>query len=69
MNHTLACSNWSIRCAILNSAIEFTANILGDAQKNVPQYKQVIVTSSFTSIRDLEKGLRTGYIYSEKYWS
>ncbi|KAA8574443.1 hypothetical protein EYC84_005908 [Monilinia fructicola] len=54
---------------LLIPAIKGTTNILKAVQKNAPQVKRVIITSSFASIVDMDKGLRPGYIYNEKDWN
>ena len=37
--------------------------------KNNPAVKRVVITSSFASIVDMDKGVRSGYIYTEKDWN
>ncbi|CAD6450079.1 7e1c9afb-6ef9-4444-a9f3-5e96e23de605 [Sclerotinia trifoliorum] len=54
---------------LLIPAIKGTTNILKAVQKNAPQVERIIITSSFAAILDLDKGLRTGYTYTEKDWN
>lgn len=44
-------------------------NILKAVQNNAPQVERIIITSSFATIIDMDKGLRPGYTYSEKDWN
>ncbi|KAJ5610867.1 flavonol reductase [Penicillium lagena] len=54
---------------LLQPAIEGTIGILRSIQKFSPQVKRVVITSSFTAIRDPNKGTRPGYTYSEADWN
>ncbi|KAH8128176.1 hypothetical protein ACSS6W_011022 [Trichoderma asperelloides] len=51
---------------LLIPAIEGTTQILESTYKYAPQVKRVVITASFASIFDLSKGVRAGYVYSEK---
>lgn len=51
---------------LLIPAIEGTTQILESTYKYAPQVKRVVITASFASIFDLSKGIRPGYVYSEK---
>ena len=54
---------------LLEPALKGTTEILKAVQKNAPQVKRVVITSSFASIVDLSQGNRPGYTYSEKDWN
>lgn len=55
---------------ILEPAIQGTLNILrAAAASNNPALTRVVVTSSFAAIKDLDRGLRPGYVYSERDWN
>lgn len=54
---------------LLIPAIKGTTNILKAVQKNAPQVKRIIITSSFASIVDMGKGLRPDYTYTEEDWN
>lgn len=45
---------------LLRLAIEATVNILQSASKYAPRLKQVVITLSFTAIRDPKMGTRPG---------
>ena len=45
---------------LLRLAIEGTVNILQSASKYAPHLKRVVITSSFTAIRDSKMGMRPG---------
>lgn len=51
---------------LLIPAIEGTTQILESTYKYAPQVKRVVITASFASVFDLSKGVRPGYVYSEK---
>ena len=46
-----------------------TVEVLASVQKNAPNVKRVVITSSFASVIDMFKGTRPGYVYSEKDWN
>lgn len=54
---------------LLRPAIEGTVNVLQSASKYAPQLKRVVITSSFTAIRDPHMGARPGYTYDETDWN
>lgn len=54
---------------LLDPALKGTNEVLKSIQKNNPTVKRVVITSSFASIVDLEKGGRPGYTYTEKDWN
>ncbi|CAD6569534.1 MAG: methylglyoxal reductase (NADPH-dependent) gre2 [Alectoria sarmentosa] len=54
---------------LLDPAVKGTTSILEAVEKNAPQVKRVVVTSSFAAIGDPMKGARPGYTYSEKDWN
>ncbi|GKZ97508.1 hypothetical protein AnigIFM59636_000894 [Aspergillus niger] len=54
---------------LLQPAIDGTVNILQSIKKLSPAVRRVIITSSFTAIRDPHQGTRPGYIYTEKDWN
>lgn len=51
---------------LLLPAINGTRNLLHAIKYGAPQVKRVVITSSFASIHDPSKGIRPGYVYSEK---
>lgn len=54
---------------LLKPAIDGTVGVLTSIQKNTPNVKRVVITSSFASIVNMDEGLRPGYAYSEKDWN
>lgn len=54
---------------LLKPAIQGTVGILKSIKANAPNVKRVVITSSFASILDLDKGARVGYTYTEKDWN
>ncbi|KAI9673477.1 MAG: methylglyoxal reductase (NADPH-dependent) gre2 [Caeruleum heppii] len=54
---------------LLDPAIIGTTGILKAIKKNAPEVRKVVITSSFASIIDGNKGTRPGYVYSEKDWN
>lgn len=54
---------------LLNPAIRGTTEVLKSVKKNNPNAKRVVITSSFSSIVDIDQGHRPGYTYSEKDWN
>ena len=54
---------------LLDPAIKGTTEVLKAIQKDAPQVKRVVITSSFASIMDTMQGNRPGYTYSEKDWN
>lgn len=54
---------------LLDPAVNGTTSVLKSIQKNNPNVKRVVITSSFAAIDDLDQGTRPGYIYSEKDWN
>jgi nucleoside-diphosphate-sugar epimerase len=51
-------------------AVEGTLNVLRAVHRfGGPSVRRVVVTSSFASVLDLSKGLRPGYVYTEKDWN
>jgi len=54
---------------LLDPAIKGTTEILRAVQKNAPQVKRVVITSSFAAIVDPAKGMRPGYTYTEADWN
>lgn len=54
---------------LLRPAIDGTRNILQSIQKSFPLVNRVVLTSSFTAVRDPTKGTRRGYTYSEADWN
>ncbi|CZR51381.1 related to flavonol reductase/cinnamoyl-CoA reductase [Phialocephala subalpina] len=59
-----------VKSELLEPAINGTKNVLeAAAQYGGPELKRVIITSSFASILDLNKGYRPGYVYTEKDWN
>ncbi|TVY56237.1 putative uncharacterized oxidoreductase [Lachnellula cervina] len=54
---------------LLLPAIKGTTEVLASVQKNAPNVKRVVITSSFASVVDVSKGTRSGYAYSEKDWN
>lgn len=53
----------------LDLAIVGTTGILRAVIKSAPTVKKVVITSSFASIVDGDKGSRPGYKYSEQDWN
>lgn len=54
---------------LLDPAVNGTTEVLRSIQKNNPTVKRVVITSSFASIVDMDKGARSGYTYTEKDWN
>ncbi|KAG8529930.1 uncharacterized protein KY384_005411 [Bacidia gigantensis] len=54
---------------LLDPAIIGTTGILKAIKRSAPTVKRVVITSSFASIIDGSKGMRPGYVYSEKDWN
>lgn len=54
---------------LLDPAIKGTTGILESIQKYNPDVKRVVITSSFASIMDLNKGMWPGHVYSEADWN
>lgn len=54
---------------LLDPAIKGTNSILQAVEKNAPQVKRIVITSSFAAILDPTQGARPGYTYSEKDWN
>jgi nucleoside-diphosphate-sugar epimerase len=54
---------------LLEPAIKGTTEVLTSIQKYNSNVKRVVITSSFASIVDLDKGVRRGYTYNEKDWN
>jgi nucleoside-diphosphate-sugar epimerase len=54
---------------LLDPAVKGTTEVLKSIQKNNPNVKRVVITSSFASIVDMDKGARSGYTYTEKDWN
>lgn len=54
---------------LLKPAIQGTTEVLKAIQKFNPSVKRVVITSSFASIVDVNKGARPGYTYTEKDWN
>lgn len=53
---------------LLDPAIIGTTGILKAVHKNAPSVKRIVITSSFASIVDGNKGLWPGHEYTEKDW-
>ncbi|KAF4624136.1 hypothetical protein G7Y89_g14037 [Cudoniella acicularis] len=54
---------------LIKPAINGTLEVLKSVQKNNPDVKRVVITSSFASIVDIFQGGRPGYTYTEKDWN
>ena len=54
---------------LLEPAMAGTRGILESIQKNNPNVHRVVITSSFASILDMEKGLWPEHTYSEADWN
>lgn len=54
---------------LLDPAIKGTTGILEAIQKNNPDVKRVVITSSFASIIDMSKGLWPEHTYTEADWN
>ena len=54
---------------LLDPAVIGTTGILKSIKKSAPSVKRVVITSSFASIIDPQKGARPGHTYSEKDWN
>jgi nucleoside-diphosphate-sugar epimerase len=54
---------------LLNPAVHGTTSVLTSVQKFAPNVKRVVITSSFASIVDMDKGPRPGYTYTEEDWN
>jgi nucleoside-diphosphate-sugar epimerase len=54
---------------LLRPAIDGTVNVLQSASNYAPKLERVVITSSFTAIRDPTKGMRPGYTYDETDWN
>ena len=54
---------------LLEPALKGTTEVLTSIQKHNPNVKRVVITSSFASIVDMDKGAREGYTYTEKDWN
>lgn len=54
---------------LLLPAIQGTKSCLSAVKKFAPKVKRVVVTSSFAAIVDMSKGMRPGYVYTEKDWN
>jgi len=54
---------------LLDPAIKGTTEVLKSIHMNNPNVKRVVITSSFASIVDMDKGARPGYTYTEKDWN
>ena len=54
---------------LLNPAIHGTTEILKAIQKHNPTVKRVVITSSFASIVNIEKGAWPGHTYTESDWN
>lgn len=54
---------------LLDPAINGTKGVLSAIKKNAPSVTRVVITSSFASIVDANKGNAPGYVYSEKDWN
>ena len=46
---------------LLNPALKGTTEVLASIHKNNSAVKRVVITSSFASIIDMDKGARSGY--------
>jgi nucleoside-diphosphate-sugar epimerase len=54
---------------LLIPAIHGTESVLTSIQKFNPSVKRVVITSSFASVADVDKGARPGYTYTEADWN
>ncbi|KAF2091590.1 putative cinnamoyl-CoA reductase [Saccharata proteae CBS 121410] len=54
---------------LLDPAVKGTTEILKAIQAHNPDVKRVVITSSFASIIDLDKGFRPGHVYTEADWN
>jgi len=54
---------------LLDPAIKGTTEVLKAVQKNAPQVKRIVITSSFAAMMDPTQGVRPGYTYTEKDWN
>ncbi|KAF5022826.1 hypothetical protein F66182_5120 [Fusarium sp. NRRL 66182] len=54
---------------LLVPAIEGTKNILDSVAKHAPKVKRVVITSSFASIANLNRGLWPEHTYTEADWN
>lgn len=54
---------------LLQPALRGTLQVLESVHKHGPDVRRVVITSSFSSIMDLDQGNRPGYTYSEKDWN
>lgn len=54
---------------LLDPAVNGTTEVLKSIRKNNPAVQRVVITSSFASIIDMDKGVRSGYTYTEKDWN
>jgi nucleoside-diphosphate-sugar epimerase len=54
---------------LLKPAIKATISILTSIHEHNPQVNRVVITSSFASIINNDKGPRQGYTYTEKDWN
>lgn len=59
----------SVQKDLLDPAIIGTTGILKSVKKSAPSVKRVVITSSFASIVDGNKGTAPDYTYSEKDWN
>jgi nucleoside-diphosphate-sugar epimerase len=50
--------------SVLKAAHKYNLNQTDDKNK----IKRIVITSSFAAVIDLDKGLRPGYVYTEKDW-
>jgi nucleoside-diphosphate-sugar epimerase len=54
---------------LFDPAVNGTVGILKAVKKNAPQVKRIVITSSFASVLDPNKGTRPGYTYTEADWN
>lgn len=54
---------------LLQPAIQGTLNILEAISRHKPSVRRVVITSSFASVLDPERGFRPGYTYTEDDWN
>ena len=54
---------------LLNPAIKGTTNVLKAIKEHAPQVTQVVITSSFASISNLEKANDPSFTHSEDVWA
>jgi nucleoside-diphosphate-sugar epimerase len=54
---------------LFRPAINGTTSVLRAAQKNNPNVKRIVITSSFAANLDPTKGVRPGFTYTDSDWN